>query len=185
MNTLLIKNFLKRVPEVHSVILLDKQKIRFFDKYIPERIILITDNTEEWHRLNYQMNKKHYPWGIRFTTIKIANFIQKRAAKIFYNSISLDIKKNKLDTENINELNGNINNINQPSEKNKNLKIDVYQKNILIRYGILGKEEFIDDLKNWTYLKVSSYLHMPNYHLFKNSNEFKEEIVQNYMQAVN
>jgi len=192
MNTLLIKNFIKKLPEVNSIILLDKQKIRYFDKYIHERIILITENPEEWHKQNFQMNKKHYPWGVRFISIKIANFIQKTAAKIFYNNFSLDIKKNNLlDTSAIelSDINDNWKNNNQKDENNnKKIKDTIAgftQKNFLIRYGVISKDDFMDDLRNWTSLKVSSYLHMPNNYFLKESPDFKEAIIQNYIQAVN
>jgi len=189
MNKILIKNFLKKVPEVHSVILLDKKKIRFFDKYIPERVIFITENPEEWHRMNFQLNKKHYPWGVRFISLKVANFIQKRAAKIFYNNCSLDIKKNNLlDQSNFEEISiGKTqieNDISYENEEINNLKIKFNNKNLIIRYGVIGKEDFIDDLKNWTYLKVTSYLHMPNNFFLIESVDFRDAIIQNYMQAV-
>lgn len=179
-----MKNFLKKIPSYHSVIILDKQKIRYFDKYIPERIILISDNPETWHQENYKMNKKHYPWGVRYTTYKLANFIQRKAAKMFYNNVSLDIKKNDLLKDGSDHL--------QPSppenmsDNNNNDKINNYQthKNFLVRYGVISKSDFLDDLENWTYLKISSYLHMPNNFILDKSNEFKEALFKNYMQAV-
>jgi hypothetical protein len=48
--------------------------------------ILVVDNFEQWHKNNFALNKKHYPFFARFVSVKIVNFFQSKGAKIHFNS---------------------------------------------------------------------------------------------------
>ena len=178
MKTLLINKFLKKLPKINSVMLLDKIKTNYDDRFSPKKLIIIADNIESWHSINYKMNKKHYPWGSRFTSVKVAKFIQARGAKVFYNQSFLDMKKNNL-------IENTEFEIYKDEEKINELEIsEIKKKKYFIKYGIMDKDEFKDDLENWTYFKVPSYLFMPNNFFVIKSKEIEEAVKKNYFQAV-
>jgi len=106
---------------------------------------MAVDDLKEFHHHNMKDNKKHYTIFSRITHGRVVNMVQRRGAKIHFNEILLPNEYNEL----ILDGQGKSRNASEEPE-------DVY-----FRYGIIGLNDMMRDLKYWETLLVSSMMMRP------------------------
>lgn len=111
----------------------------------PIDLVIVTSNRTEFHKENYRLNKYDYPLIVKLLSLKIVNFAQSRGARIHYNTYS--IPSSDLNTK----------------DKSSNDKYIDSTKSLeeRVRYSIVDWNDFENDLLNWKYLTVSSFMQKP------------------------
>ena len=103
---------------------------------------MAVDDIPKFHKDNMHMNKKHYTVFSRFTHGRAVKLAQKYGAKCHFNEISMPIAEFTQKLEDKYDF---------PEDK----------KEINFRYGIIGVNDLVRDLKYWETLLVSSMMQRP------------------------
>ena len=98
------------------------------------------DSVIRWHKENIQRNPSHYGAIPRLLGGEFVSKVQRTSAQIYYNTLV------PIPEEFAEDL-------------SKNSKY-MHGKQ-LMKYGVIGRSDFLDDLLNWTNLYVSGRLHKP------------------------